>query len=100
MADAENPMRRDRLEVELDLVEEGERPLRADEQARHVVASGVDRIDVVAAHPSEHLRKTALDLVSLAAVQRAHPADELTIALRHRAPIGIICKVAGNLTEP
>ena len=38
MADAEHPVRRDRLQFELDLVEEGERALGADQQARHVVA--------------------------------------------------------------
>jgi hypothetical protein len=39
MADAEDPVRRDRLQVEFDLVEKGEGALGADQQLRHVVAA-------------------------------------------------------------
>ena len=49
MADAENPVRRDRLQIKLDLVEKGEGALGADQKARHVVAAIVDAVDVVAA---------------------------------------------------
>ena len=68
MADAENPVRRDRLQIELDLVEKGEGAFRSDQQPRHVVAVIVNRIDVVAADPAQHLRKAARDLVGFAAV--------------------------------
>src|SRR5207245_8026079 len=80
MADAENPVLRDRLEVELDLVEEGKGAFRADEEARHVVAAVADAVDIVAADPPQHFRKTALDLVRLAPVQAAHSGHELAIA--------------------
>ena len=39
MADAEDPVRRDRLQFELDLGEEGEGAFGADQQVRHVVAA-------------------------------------------------------------
>ena len=52
MADAEDPVRGDRLEVELDLGEEGEGALGADQEMRRVVAGVVDHVDVVAADPA------------------------------------------------
>ncbi len=69
MADAEHPVRRDRLQFELDLVEEREGALGADQKLRHVVAGLADAVDVVAADPPQHLRKPLLDLVGLAPVQ-------------------------------
>ena len=62
MADAEDPVRRDRLQFELDLVEEGEGALGADQEARHVVAArrSIDAVDVVAADPAQHLREIGL----------------------------------------
>src|SRR5438105_13554605 len=82
MADAERPVGRDRLQFELDLVEEGEGALRADEHPRHVVAGIVDAVDIVTADPPENFRKPLLDLLGLAPVQRAHAGHELAIALR------------------
>ena len=82
MADAEHPVRRDRLQVQFDLAEKGERAFRADQQMRHVVAGVVDHVDVVAADPAQQLREAPVDLVGLAAVQRAHVAHEVAIALR------------------
>ena len=100
MADAEHPVRRDRLQFELDLVEKGEGALGADQQPRHVVAAAravaVDRVDVVAADPAQHLRKAARDFVGFAPVQSAHPADEVAIALGHR----VVVKVIGHRAEP
>ena len=96
MADAERPVGRDRLQFELDLVEEGEGALGADQQPRHVVPAVVQRVDVVAADPPQHLRKAPFDLFGLAPVQGAHAAHQLAIALRR----GAVVKVAGYLAEP
>ena len=52
MTDAEHAIRRDRLQIELDLVEEGEGALGADQQMGHVVAGIRDHVDVVAADPA------------------------------------------------
>ncbi len=95
MADAEDPVRGDRLEVELDLGEEGERAFRADQEMGHVVALIRDHVDVVAADPALHFREAALDLVLLAAVQRAHVAHEIAIAL---GP-DVVSEIAGQFGE-
>ena len=92
MADAEHPVRRYRLQIEFDLAEKGERALGADQQMRHVVAAVGDHVDVVAADPAQEFREAPVDLVGLAAVQRAHVAHQVAIALgldihRHLAEI-------------
>ncbi len=93
-------MPRDRLQFELDLVEEGERALGTDQQPRHVVAGLANAVDVVAADPPQNLGKAPLDLLGLAPVQGAHAGHELAIPLRHRAAIGISWKIPGHLAEP
>src|SRR5206468_2224561 len=55
VADAENAIAWDRLEIELDRLEEGERSFRADEQMRHVVAGVGDHVDVVATDLAQKL---------------------------------------------
>ena len=104
MADAEHPMRRDRLQIEFDLIEKGEGAFRADQQLCHIVAAtgavAINRINIVAAHPPQHLRKSPGDLVSFAAVQGAHLLHEVAIALGHRIAIAIGRQIAGDLAEP
>ncbi len=95
MADAEHAVRRDRLQLELDGIEEGERALRADQQMRHVVAGIVDHVDVVAADPAQQLGEALGDLGRFAPVQRAHVAHEVAIALGCDAVI----EIAGHLAH-
>ena len=90
-----DPVRRDRLQVELDFGEEGEGGFAADQQIGHVVAFITDHVDVVAADLAQQLGDAGVDLVRLAAVQRAHVADEIAIALR----LDILAEIAGNLAE-
>ena len=100
MADAEDPVRRDRLKVELDLGEEGEGALRADKEMGHVVALITDHINVVAADPALHFREAALDLIGLATVQRAHVAHEVAVALGRDIAIRTVgAKIAGYFGE-
>src|SRR5215469_1423248 len=100
MTNAEDPVRRYRLQFELDLVEEGEGALGADKQPRHVMPAVADAINIVAANSAQHFREPPLDLLGFAAVQSAHLGDELAIALRHRAAIGISWDVARHFTKP
>ena len=95
MADAEDAVGRDRLQVQFDLGEEGERAFRADQKLRHVVAGIVDHVDVVAADPAQQFRETRSDLVGLAAMQRAHRAHQIAIALRP----DIRAEIAGHRGE-
>src|SRR5215469_18342123 len=96
MTDAEDPVRRDRLQFELDLVEEGERALGADEKPRHVVAGIVNAVDVVAADPPQHFWKAAFDFLGLTAMQGSHPPDKLAVALRRC----VVVEIAKHLAEP
>jgi hypothetical protein len=48
MADAQDLVFRDRLQIQLDLVKEGQRTFRSHKQAGHVMAGRVDRFDIVA----------------------------------------------------
>src|SRR5438445_654035 len=95
MADAEDPVGRDRLQVQFDLGEEAERPFRADQQMRHVVAAVGDHVDVVAADPAQQFREAAVDLVGLAAMQGAHVTHQAAIALGHY----LLAEIAGHLGE-
>ena len=85
----------DRLQIELDRGEEGERAFRSHQEMRHVVAGIVDHVDVVAADPAQQLGEARCDLVGLAAVKRAHAPHQVAIALR---PDRII-EIAADGTE-
>ena len=95
VADAEHPVRRYRLKIELYLTEKSECSFGSDQQVRHVVAGVVDHVDVVAADPAQQFREAAVDLVGLAAVQGTHVAHEVAVALR----LDIVTEIAGNFVE-
>jgi hypothetical protein len=95
VAHAENAVRRQRLQVELDLGEEAEGALRAHQEVGHVVPLGGDHVDVVAADPAQKLGEAALDLRGLVRVHRAHRLHQLEIALAAAEP----AQVAGHLAE-
>jgi hypothetical protein len=95
VADSEHAVRRDRLKVELDLGEEGERSLRAHQQVRHVVAFRVDAVDVVAAHPAQQLWKASLDLGGLTRTETAHALHQVQVTVAR----GTRIEVSGHIGE-
>ena len=75
-------MRRDRLQIEFEAGEEAERALGANQQPRHVVSGGVNRVEVVAADASQYLGEAARDFAAFAHRNRAHPVHEFAITRR------------------
>ena len=99
VAHPEHPVRRQPLQIELDLGEEPQRPLGSDQQVGHVVAAAVGRgqgVDVVAADPPEQIREAARDLVRFPGAERTHAPDEVGVVAVSREPL----EVARDLPEP
>src|SRR5258707_179826 len=70
-------------------------PVRADQQMRHVVAVIRNHVDVVAANPAQQFWETPVDLIGLAAVQRAHVVHQLAISLG----CDFLAEIAGHLAK-
>ncbi len=73
-------MTRQRRELELELAEEAERALRADEQVRHVERAARDHVEVVAGDAPLDVRHARRDLVALALVDRSHDRGEPVVS--------------------
>src|SRR5205807_2067195 len=84
-------------QLELNPGGEGEGALGPDQEVRHVVwrVTRHQRIEVVAAHPTLHFRKSLRDLVSLALAQFEHVAEQTRPTLIRR----VTGEIASDLAE-
>ena len=78
MADAERLFAQHRRQLQRDLLADGERALRADQQRRQIVRRAVrrERVDIIAADPARHVRETGADLLGLAGAELQQAAGE------------------------
>ena len=84
VADAERGRRRQGLQRQLELGEEGQRPLAAHQQLGEVGRRGEEVVEVVAAHPPEDLREAGADLLRLPSGERLEPLPQRV----HRSGLG------------
>ena len=93
MADAEHPVRRDGLQVQLEAGEEGQRALRTHQQVAEIGRVSGQRVDVVAADAAHELGKAPGGLAGLALSQGEERLDQPWL-VRRRGLTGLRAQLA------